>query len=82
MLAACILVNSAVTERNVKYASTDVEEFSDAIPVNDTCRGLEDQLLASVVGAEQPELEKTKNDLVQVTSTLLMLQQNGLPRFS
>lgn len=29
-------------------------------------RGLEDQLLASVVGAEQPELEKTKNDLVQV----------------
>lgn len=82
MLAACILVNSAVTERNVKYASTDVEEFFDAIPVNDMCRGLEDQLLASVVGAEQPELEKTKNDLVQVTSTLLMLQQNGLPRFS
>lgn len=30
-------------------------------------RGLEDQLLASVVGAEQPELEKTKNDLVQVS---------------
>ncbi len=30
------------------------------------CRGLEDQLLASVVGAEQPALEKTKNDLVQV----------------
>lgn len=29
-------------------------------------RGLEDQLLASVVGAEQPALEKTKNDLVQV----------------
>lgn len=29
-------------------------------------RGLEDQLLASVVGAEQPDLEKTKNDLVQV----------------
>ena len=31
-------------------------------------RGLEDQLLASVVGAEQPELEKTKNDLVQVNT--------------
>lgn len=31
-------------------------------------RGLEDQLLASVVGAEQPALEKTKNDLVQVGS--------------
>lgn len=32
-------------------------------------RGLEDQLLASVVGAEQPALEKTKNDLVQVLWT-------------
>lgn len=34
------------------------------------CRGLEDQLLASVVGAEQPDLEKTKNDLVQVSVTI------------
>lgn len=34
-------------------------------------RGLEDQLLATVVGAEQPELEKTKNDLVQVRRLLI-----------
>lgn len=32
----------------------------------DRDRGLEDQLLASVVGAEEPDLERTKNELVQV----------------
>lgn len=32
----------------------------------DRGRGLEDQLLASVVGAEEPDLERTKNELVQV----------------
>eukprot|EP00904_Undaria_pinnatifida_P003150 jgi/Undpi1/12836/HiC_scaffold_7.g02503.m1 len=77
VFATCTLINFIVTERNVKYASTDVEEFFDAIPVNDTCRGLEDQLLASVVGAEQPELEKTKNDLVQASNRYKM-QLEGL----
>ncbi|CAM9099296.1 unnamed protein product [Ectocarpus fasciculatus] len=42
-----------------------------------TERGLEDQLLASVVGAEQPELEKTKNDLVQASNRYKM-QLQGL----
>eukprot|EP00752_Nemacystus_decipiens_P011484 g10196.t1 len=42
-----------------------------------TERGLEDQLLASVVGAEQPELEKTKNDLVQASNRYKM-QLEGL----
>lgn len=30
-----------------------------------TRRGLEDQLLATIVSCEEPELEKTKNELVQ-----------------
>ncbi|CAM9397628.1 unnamed protein product, partial [Discosporangium mesarthrocarpum] len=42
-----------------------------------TERGLEDQLLASVVGAEQPELEETKNELVQA-SNRYKIQLKGL----
>ncbi|CAN0151984.1 unnamed protein product, partial [Laminaria digitata] len=49
VFATCTLINFIVTERQ------EIEGKE----------AFRDQLLASVVGAEQPDLEKTKNDLVQ-----------------
>ena len=63
--AQCTIINFIVTRRG-EYTTSHV---SSRIVLTYILTGLEDQLLATIVSCEEPELERTRNELVQSFNT-------------